>query len=441
MKKLLLITGLLAAFMASAQDFDRNKMDSLFALIEQNDRGMGSISIFDSGEQVYQNAMGYASIEDKIKATKNTKYRIGSITKMFTASMIMLLIEEDKLSLDTKLDKFYPEIENAGEITIKQMLKHQSGIFNFTNAPDYSSYMEEPINKEAMVKKITEFESSFEPGTKSAYSNANYVLLTYIAEEIEQKPYSQIIENRITGPCNLEKTYVGRNIQPDNGEALSYTKSTEWQLATETDMSVPVGAGAIVSNPSDLNRFLRCLFKGQLVSNESLKKMMDLENGLGIGMFQVPFYDKKAYGHTGGIDGFQANSFYFPKDRVAISYTSNAVDMPVNDIIIGVLSIYFGRKYDLPDFQPSVEIPKSTLESYEGVYTAPNFPIKLTITRRDGSLMGQGTGQSAFPLTAISQTEFKYNQAKLKIEFVPKENKIILEQMGNRYELIKEGQK
>ena len=139
MKKLLLLTGLLAAFMANAQDFDRSKMDRLFALIEQNNRGMGSISIYESGEEVYQNAIGYVSIADEIKATKNTKYRIGSITKMYTASMIMLLIEEDKLSLDTKLDKFYPEIENAGKITIKHMLKHQSGIFNFTNAPDYSS--------------------------------------------------------------------------------------------------------------------------------------------------------------------------------------------------------------------------------------------------------------------------------------------------------------
>ncbi len=437
MKKILLLAGLLATIFTNAQDFNRNKMDSLFALIEKHDRGMGSISIFKSDEEVYQNTIGYASIANQIKATKNTKYRIGSITKMFTAAVIMQLIEEDKLSLNTTLDEFYPEVKNAEKITIKHMLKHQSGIFNFTNAPDYTAYMEKPITKKAMVKKISEFDSNFEPGSKSAYSNANYVLLTFIAEKIEQSTYNNIIEKRITSRCNLKDTYVGSKIQIENNEAQSYNKSAKWEPASETHMSVPAGAGAIVSNPADLNRFLRCLFKGQLVSNNSLKKMMDLENGLGMGMFQVPFYEKKAYGHTGGIDGFQANSFYFPEEKVAVSYTSNAVDMPVNDIIIGVLSIYFGRNYELPEFKPAVKIADSTLESYEGEYSAPNLPLKLTITKREGSLMGQGTGQPAFPLTAVSKTEFKYDQAQLQIEFVPGENKMILEQMGNRYELTK----
>ncbi|ALO16178.1 D-alanyl-D-alanine carboxypeptidase precursor [Salinivirga cyanobacteriivorans] len=438
MKKILLFAGLLTSFFTYAQDFNRNKMDSLFALIEQHNRGMGSISIFQSGEEVYQNSIGYASVADEIEAVKNTKYRIGSITKMFTATVIMQLIEEDQLSLNTTLDQFFPEVKNADKITIKHLLKHQSGIFNFTNAPDYATYMEKPISKETMVKKISEFDSNFEPGSKSAYSNSNYVLLTFIAEQIDQSTYGEIIEKRITSRCNLENTSVGSKIQPENNEALSYNKSADWESATETHMSVPVGAGAIVSTPEDLNRFLRCLFKGQLVANKSLEKMMNIENGLGIGMFQVPFYNKKAFGHTGGIDGFQANSFYFPDEKTAISYTSNAVDMPVNDIMIGVLSIYFDRPYKLPTFEPNVEISEKTLKNYEGVYASTDLPIKLTITKREGSLIAQGTGQPAFPLTAVSNTKFKYDQAQLKIEFIPGENKMVLEQMGKRYELEKE---
>ncbi|MDY6801391.1 MAG: serine hydrolase domain-containing protein [Bacteroidota bacterium] len=438
MKLKTLTLALFVSLSTLAQDFNQTKMDSLFSIIENNDKGMGSISIVKEGKEVYQNTIGFLNIEEEIPINKDTKFRIGSISKTFTATIIMKLVEQNKLSLDTKLAKFFPEITNADKITIEHLLKHQSGIYNFTSASDYLSWMEQPITKEELVKKIAANGSVFEPGEKTEYSNANYVLLSFIAEDVAGKNFSKILEEFITQPCELKHTYFGSNINTKNNEALSYHMLNKWELATETDMSVPVGAGSIVSTPNDLNIFLNCLFNYKIVTKESLNKMMDIQNGMGMGLFQVPFYERKAFGHTGGIDGFQSNAFYFPDDKVSVAYLSNGVVMPMNDILIGVLSIYFGKEYKLPEFKEAIKLTSKELDKYLGVYSSPDFPLKLTITKKDNILMGKGTGQPSFPLEAYDEHKFKFDQASLKIEFFPNNNKLTLKQGGGVFELTKE---
>lgn len=438
MKFKTLTLALLVSLCTMAQDFNQTKMDSLFSIIKNNDKGMGSISIVEDGQEVYQNTIGFLNIEKQIPINKDTKFRIGSISKTFTATIIMKLVEQDKLSLDTKLSKFFPQITNAEKITMEHLLKHRSGIYNFTSASDYASWMEQPITREKLLKKIAANGNVFEPDEKTEYSNANFVLLSFIAEDVAGKNFTKILEEFITQPCKLEHTYFGSKINTKNNEAMSYIKLHEWELATETDMSVPMGAGSIVSTPKDLNIFLDCLFSYKIVSEKSLNKMIQTQSGIGMGLFQVPFYEKKAFGHTGGIDGFQSNAFYFPDENVSVAYLSNGVVMPMNDILIGVLSIYFGREYELPEFKEAIELTSKELDKYLGVYSSPDFPLKLTITKKDNILMGQGTGQPSFPLEAFDEHKFKFDQASLKIEFFPNENKLTLKQGGGVFELTKE---
>ena len=421
-----------------AQNVEETKMDSLFSIIENNDKGMGSISIVKNGKEVYQNTVGYLNIKKQIPINKNTKFRIGSISKTFTATIIIKLVEQDKLSLDTKLAKFFPQITNAEKITIENLLKHRSGIYNFTNATDYVSWMEQSITRDELLKKIAANGNVFDPDEKTEYSNANFVLLSFIAEDLTGKDFSEILKDFITQPCALKHTYFGSAIKTENNEALSYNKLNEWELSTETDMSVPMGAGGIVSTSKDLNIFLNCLFNYKIVNKESLNKMMDIQDGMGMGLFQVPFYERKAFGHTGGIDGFQSNAFYFPDENVSVAYLSNGVVMPMNDILIGVLSIYFGRDYELPEFKEALKLTSEELDKYLGIYSSPDFPLKLTITKKDNILLGQGTGQPSFPLEAYDEHKFKFDQASLKVEFFPHENKLILKQGGGVFELTKE---
>ncbi|MEM6843582.1 MAG: serine hydrolase domain-containing protein [Bacteroidota bacterium] len=439
----IVLASFLVAYSACSQsksdtEFNRAKMDSLFAKIDAEKQGMGSISISKNGEQVYQRAFGYADLAEDIPANATTTYRIGSISKTFTSSIIMQLVEEDKLTLDTKLSEYFPEVPNADQITIEQMLRHRSGLFNFTSAKNYTKWMEEPKSKDEIIQDIIDNGTVFEPDEKAEYSNTNFVLLSYIAEKIDDAAFADILDDRIAKPLKLEHTYYGGTINPEENEARSYTLQDDWELATETDMSLPAGAGAIVSNPTDLTTFFNALFTGKVVSENSLKEMTRLVDNFGLGLFQIPFYDKRAFGHNGGIDGFQSSAGYFPSDSVAVAYTTNGVGMGMNDILIGVLSIYYGRDYELPEFKPELELSSRELDAYLGVYSSPTFPLKVTITKEGTALMGQATGQPSFALKAYETHKFKFDPAQLKLEFMPDEDKMILRQGGGEFEFSRE---
>ena len=179
------------AFSLNAQDFQTEKMDSLFYLLEKYDKAMGSLSVYQKGVSIYQKSIGYADVDGKIKATVHTKYRIGSLSKRFTATLVMQLIEEGKLSLETKLSDFYPGLPNSDQITIQQLLDHESGLFDIIKSPNFKEWMIEKRSKEDLLAKIKENGSIYSPGEKRSYSNTNYIILTFILEDIRKAPQNQ----------------------------------------------------------------------------------------------------------------------------------------------------------------------------------------------------------------------------------------------------------
>lgn len=435
LKHTLFLTLILLVSLAPAQSFDRAKMDSLFDRIEASDRGMGSVSIFEAGERIYHRAIGYADHKLEIEANPDTRYRIGSISKPFTATLILQLIEAGQLTLDTKLAEFFPDLPNAEAITIEQLLRHRSGLFNYTNAESYPGYMEQPITRAALLDTFAARAPIFDPDERYEYSNTNYTLLTFIAEDLTGKDFPDLLRDRIIEPLGLPATYYGGPIAPTENEARSYTKLEQWELASETDMSVPRGAGAIVATADDVNRFFTALLTGELIADSLVDQMKTMQDGYGLGLLSFPFYQRTAYGHTGGIDGFQTMAGYFPQEKVAVTYLSNGVVMPINDIMIGVFSIYFGRDYELPDFAPNVGLSAEQLDRLVGVYTSPSFPLDLTITQEGGVLKGQATGQPKFPLEAVEEYLFRFEQAGLELEFAPEQDEVTLRQGGGTYVL------
>ena len=177
-----------------SQEFNTARLDSLLQILDENDRFMGSISVSKGDQLLYSNAVGFADIKDQKKATTETKYRIGSITKMFTSVLIFKAIEDKKLDLETTLDGFFPEIEKADEITISDLLSHRSGIYNFTNSPTYPGWSTQKKSREDMVKIIAQSSSIFDPGSKAEYSNSNFVLLTFILEDVFKTSYKNLVE-------------------------------------------------------------------------------------------------------------------------------------------------------------------------------------------------------------------------------------------------------
>ena len=407
----------LALSVQSQHDFNAQKADSLFQLLQENQRWMGSVMLRENGEIVYQNAIGMADLEGNISNTLQTLFRIGSQTKTFTAVMILQLVQENKLKMDDLLSQFFPEIPNAEQITLAHLLRHRSGIYNFTNDPEYLTYHTNPIAQKEILQKITGYQPVFEPGSKAEYSNSNYILLGYILEAVTGMDYAENLKARITEPLGLEHTYYGSKINPDISEAYSYKwEGGAFVLEAETNMQIPHGAGAVVSTVRDITLFLEALFNGRLLAEEQFAEMIRLEDDFGCGLFVMPFYNHKGMGHTGGIDGFSSMMAYFPEQHLAVSLLSNGGHFSNNEVMIALLSTYYGMAYELPEFT-EVQISKEVLERYEGVYASPSFTLKLIIRQLNGQLEGQGSGQPAFPLEAKNDSIFTFDMAGLRILF------------------------
>jgi CubicO group peptidase (beta-lactamase class C family) len=439
MKKTILTTVLLLTLgqIGFSQNLDKTKLDNYFNTLEQNNKFMGSVAVSKNGEIIYTKSIGLADVENNVKSTENSKYRIGSISKSFTTVLILKAVEQKKFDLNLTIDKWFPTIKNAKKITVKHLLSHRSGIHNFTDDKDYLTWNTQPKTEKEMIEIIKKGGSDFNPDSKAEYSNSNFVLLTYILEKTYTKSYSDLLQELIVKPTGLTNTYVFGKINPNNNECKSYSFAGSWKIETETDFTIPLGAGAINSTPIDLTKFADALFSGKLLTNESLEIMKTIKDGYGIGLFQIPFYKSIGYGHTGGIDGFSSIYSYFADDKISYALIANGTNINNNDISIAVLSAVYNKPYEIPVFT-TFSLTSENLDKYLGVYASKQIPMKITITKEGNTLIAQGTGQPPFPLEATDKDKFKFDQAGAKFEFNPNEKTMILFQGGGQITFTKE---
>jgi len=411
------------------QEINRNRLDSLFSGLEANNKFMGSVSVFRDGKEVYAKAVGFRDVEKKILADVHTQYRIGSITKTFTTVLIMKAVEKGKLSLDDKLSKWFPQIGNADDITIRLMLRHRSGIGNFTNDSGYIKWNVQQTSKDELLKRIIRAGNTFKPGEKFEYSNSGFVLLGWIIEGVYKMPYRKALEKFIIKPGGLKETAIGSRIEIEKNQSRSYHYFDGWKLNPEADMSVPFSAGNLISTPADINRFAHQLINERFISRKSLDTMQNFKEGVGLGMFMIPFNDKKAFGHTGGIDAFQSVYAYFPKEKLGYALTSNGTNYVINDISIKVLSAAFGFDFTLPVYH-NRNLTAVALDSYTGTYASSQVPLKISFFKKGDTLMSQATGQMAFPLVAYENHIFRADQFGIEVQFDLSRKNMILRQSG-----------
>lgn len=401
-----------------AQTPDKAKLDQFFNRLAEKNKAMGSLTVTKDGNVFYSRAIGYSQINgaEKKQVSETTRYRIGSITKMFTAAMIFQLVEENKLKLTDTLDKFFPQIPNAQKITLAQMLGHRSGTFNVTAHPDFPSFKNQARTRDEVIAFIANSKPVFEPGEKAQYSNSNYVLLGYIVEKAGGRSYEEALKQRITSKIGLKDTYLGTGY-PDasKNEASSYSFVSDWKQEPDIHLSIPGGAGAIISTPNDLTKFIQALFDGKIVSQESFEQMKPRDQ-YGLGINSYPLGGKTVYGHSGGMDGFRSLLLYLPEEKLSLAYTSNGVHYPLKDIVTGVFDIYWNKPFAIPTFE-TVAVSPEVLDKYVGVYSSPEVQFKLTITRDKSTLVAQPTGQPALPLEAVAENKFKLESKGVVLEF------------------------
>ncbi len=446
---ILLAASLIGAFSVTGytQAPDKQQLDQFFDKLAEKNKAMGSLIITKDNNVVYTRAIGYSQISEtgKKPLTPASRFRIGSITKTFTATMIMQLAEEGKLKLTDTLGKFLPQVPNANKITILQILAHRSGIPNIGRRQnDQGNVKTTPMTKEEHLDLIVKATPDFEPDTKSLYSNSGYFLLGLIIEKLTGKSYETVLQEKIAQKIGLRDTYTATgNIDVNNNESLTYfiLPGGDWKQVPETHPSLLFGAGAIVSTPNDLAKFIHALFNGKLVSKKSLDQMITMRDDEGLGMVTFTFAGKTFYGHTGGADNYGAWVAYQPEEKLAVAYTTNAKVYPVKDIVIGAVDIYYNKPFQIPTFE-SIAISPEVLDQYVGAYSLPGAPAKFTITREGATLYARPPGsQAAVALEATAQDKFKIDNGTatgIVIEFDTTKNQMTIKRDGGQRVLTKE---
>ncbi len=433
MKKLFAILLLFLMFgRMDAQDY--KQLDALMETLSSHTKVMGSLSIIKNDEHVYDKAVGYKylSKEEKIRTNVNSKYRIGSITKTFTAVLIFQLVDEGKLKPSDKLSNYFPRMKNASKITIHHLLTHSSGLYNITNANDVTEWIFEPSTKEMMLSRIKQYDVVFEPGEKNEYSNTNFLLLGYIIEAIEKKSYEIVLRERIVDKLNLRNTYYGGKIDIGKNECKSYEYLNEsWSQSQETDMSNPGGAGGMVSTSRDLTTFMAALFNNELMSAKSLKTMLTVSNDdYCSGIFHSNVEGQTIYGHEGSIDGFHSMSIYIPEHEIGVAFTANALNYSKMTVMLNAVSISFGKDIVIPTFEKLV-LSEKEVKQFEGVYESEELPFDLVFEAHGTTLKGAPEASDLKELVATKKNEFRFDTLGIILKFNPKEGKLLFTRTGN----------
>lgn len=419
-----------------SQSIDKDKLDQLFNRLAEKNKAMGTLLINKEGQALYSRSIGFGHITgtEKKPLTMSTRYRIGSVTKMFTATIIYQLVEEGKLKLTDHLDKFYPQIPNASKITIEHILAHRSGIPGAVMEQHFASQRFTGVTKDQVLAAIAQGKPEFEPGEKYAYSNAGYFILGNIIEKADRQPYEKTLQQRVLYKIGLKDTYAATgDIDVNKNERFSFKYYADWNQAPVTHHSFMFGSGFIISTVADLAKFIEALFSEKLIAQKSLDQMIRLQSG----MDSFTYNGKTFYGHTGGVDGFGSWLAYQREEKVTLSYATNGKVYAVGKMIDHIFDIYYNKPFDLPSFE-SLEISTETLDKYVGVYAIAEAPVKFTVKRDGNRLFVEMSGRPAFAVEAIAEDKFKIDSPPMEFHFDVAKKQMILKRGGGEKVFTKE---
>jgi CubicO group peptidase (beta-lactamase class C family) len=316
---------------AQCQDIGAKVDQYIEGLLKQN-RFSGAILLAKEGKVVHSKAYGQADRELNVPNTTATKFRLGSITKQFTAVAILQLAEKKKLTLDETAAKYIPDShEGWKKVTIRHLLQHTSGMPSFTGFPDYSKFKVLPGTGPELIARFKDKDLEFEPGSQYRYSNSGYYLLGYIVEQVSGMSYENYLRANIFDPLGMSDTRCDSNATIIARRASGYTSGlVEVQNATYIDMSVPGGAGNMISTVEDLFRWDRALYTDKVLSKASRDAMFTPgKNNYGFGWAITRSGERLVIGHGGGIDGFNTQILRYPEqDAVLIALSNINTEMP-----------------------------------------------------------------------------------------------------------------
>lgn len=368
-------------------------------------RFSGAVLVAKDGVPQLREGFGAANREWDIANTPDTKFRLGSITKQFTATAILQLVEAGQLSVDDPISKFYAEAPAAwAKVTIKHLLTHTSGIPSYTAIPGYfvndAKLRQTP---EAIIKLTRDKPLEFEPGSKFAYDNTGYILLGYVIEKVSGQPYADYVAHNIFRPLGMKNSGydVASQILPKRAAGYQPGKDG-WQNADYLDMSVPYAAGSLYSTVDDLLIWDRALANGKILTDASRKAMWtDYGNHYGFGWAIGEQSGHERIMHGGSVNGFSTAINRYSKDGLVVVVLSNFMASPSDTIAGNLAGLCLGT------WQPpkAVAVPVAVLDRYVGSYQLTPMMV-LRVFREGDHLVTQVTGQPAVPIIATGPNAF-----------------------------------
>ena len=355
----ILLVALAAAPAALPQD-KAARIDEYMTRANKLRQFNGAVLVAENGKVIYKKGLGLANMEWNVPNEADTKFRLGSITKQFTATLIMQLVEQGKLKLDGKLSEYLPDYRKdvGDKVTIHHLLTHTSGIPSYTGLPNFfAEVSRDPYTPAEFVKKFASGDLEFEPGSKFRYNNSGYFLLGAIIEKVHGKPYEQVIKENIFDPLGMKNSGYDHHDAILPKRAAGYEKTpTGYRNAPYLDMSLPYAAGSLYSTVEDLLLWDQALYTDKLISAKSKELMFKpfLDNyayGWGITKVTLPQSKQEinSIAHSGGINGFSTLLTRYPEQKQLIVLLDNTSQgNNLGRITRDLTNILYNQPFELP---------------------------------------------------------------------------------------------
>jgi CubicO group peptidase (beta-lactamase class C family) len=386
---------------------------------------MGAVLVVEGDKILLDRGYGSANLEWSIPNAPDVEFRLGSLTKQFTATLILLLQQDGKLSITDPVSRYLPESPKAWEkITIAELLGHTSGIANFTSLEGFGTWRMNPHSVEEELAFFRDKPLEFAPGTNFDYSNSNYAVLGAIIEKVSGRKYAELLRERILDP--LKMTHSGLDtdelILPKRAQGYAPSKGGLIPARSES-MSVPWAAGSMYSTTGDLLKWEQGLFGGKVLSADALKAMTTPGKGdYGLGVEIHDLGGNRVVTHGGAIEGFSGYLAYVPERRIAVIVLGNVIGAAPDPMSRQLVDATLGRPVTLASERKAVPISKKDLARFAGVYDL-GPTLSLTIAVAGDGLTSQVNGQPAVGLMyqGIQDGHPRFYIAPLnfEIEFVP----------------------
>ncbi|EDY17746.1 beta-lactamase [Chthoniobacter flavus Ellin428] len=389
-----------------------------------------AVLVARDGQILFQGGFGLADVEQKVPITTETKFRIGSVTKQFVASAIMKLAEEGKLAISDPLAKYFPDLPNAKEITLKNLLTHTSGLKSYTERPDFFAGVTKPIEPTALIVSMQKDKPNFAPGTRYEYCNSGYFLLGEIVAKVSGQSLADYLRTTFFEPLGMKDTGIYVNANSPAGAAKGYAvaggKAT---LALDWDMSWAGGAGAIYSTVGDLFHWTETLHAGRVVNAESLKVMTTPyplppevdPSHYGFGLVISDFEGLPAIWHNGGLQGWSSNVVWLPGQKVVLVALANALP-PQPSLEPAALNHQFAKHFladeiaQLPKPLEDKAVDPKTFVAFVGRYDY--LSAIMNVTLENDHLYAQLTGQEKYEIFSKAPDVFFWKITSAQVQFL-----------------------